>query len=372
MRILHVVQPPVGGTPVVVDLLARAQAARHEVGVAGRPAMARRLEGAPVRVWALPMERNIQPRADAAYLRALVAIVRGFRPDVIHAHSSKAGVLGRVAGALTRTPVVFSPHNFAHRIHEGGLPKRAAFFAIELALAPLTAHLHTSHAAEARHALRTGLGRRGRVSVIPNGIDAAPLLALAPPPARPEPVVGTYARLWPQKRVDLLLRAAAILRDDGFTLPVRVIGDGPLREELGALARDLGLDAEFVPDPGGPAQALALLDLYVLSSDQEAQPLVPIEAMAAGRPVVATAVGGVADVVQDGVTGLLVAPGGAAALARAIGRVVSDGDLRARLAAAGRDAAAGFDAAAMAQAMDAVYERVVSARPRRSRAPRRS
>jgi glycosyltransferase involved in cell wall biosynthesis len=354
MRILHVVQPPVGGTPVLVDLLVREQAGRHDVGVVGRPAMARRLSGVPVQIWTLPMERSIRPREDLSHLRRLIAVVRQFQPDVIHAHSSKAGVLARIAGAATHVPVVFSPHNFSHLIHEGGPAKRAAFFAIELALAPLTTHLHLSFAAEARHARLTGLSRRGRVTVVPNGIATGPLLTLDPP-LEDDPVVGTYGRIWPQKRIDLLLHALAALRREGLSPRVRVIGDGPAREELEALAMDLELDAEFSPDPGGPAEAMPLLGVYVLSSDQEAQPLVPMEAMAAGRVVVATTVGGVPDVVHDGVTGLLVRPGDVHALAGALARLLGDAGLRARLASGAREAARGYDISAMAGALDRIY-----------------
>lgn len=342
---------------MLVELLARAQRGRHQVGVVGRPALARRLDGAGVRVWSVPMDRSIHPLRDARDLGRVVRIVRRFAPDVVHAHSSKAGVLGRVAGRLCGVPVVLSPHNFAHSIHEGPAWLRRAFLAVERALAPLTSHLHVTYEEEREDALRLGLARPGRVSVVPNGIDAGPLLALPPPTGEP-PTVGTYARLWPQKRVDLLLRAAASVMESGADLRVAVVGEGPLRGELEALADTLGIAerTRFVDDPGGPARALALLDVFVLSSVQEAFPLTPMEAMAAGRPVVASRVGAVPEVVEDGVTGLLVDPGDEPGLAAALGRLVADPERREALGTAGRRVAGErFDVAAMAEALDEIY-----------------
>jgi glycosyltransferase involved in cell wall biosynthesis len=351
-----VIQPPVGGAPVLVDLLVREQVARHDVGVVGRPAMARRLAGSGARVWTLPMGRSINPLEDLGNLRRLIAIVRGFRPDVVHAHSSKAGVLGRLAGRACGVPVVLSPHNFAHRIYEGGRAARTVFLLVEIALSPLTTHLHVSHGEEKRHALRAGLARRGRVTVIPNGILTSPLLAIADPPRR-APVVGTYARLWPQKRIDILVRAAARLESQGVPVALRIIGGGPLESDLRELIAELGLsDAQILADPGGPAAALAMLDIYVLSSVQEAMPLVPIEAMAAGRTVIASAIGGVPEVFDDGTTGLLVAPGDVDALTEALRRVLSDGELRRELGRAAREVARGYDISRTADALELVYE----------------
>jgi glycosyltransferase involved in cell wall biosynthesis len=355
-----VIQPPVGGAPVLVDLLVREQISHHEVGVVGRPAMARRLVGSGARVWTLPMTRSVSPLEDLSNLRRLIAIVREFRPDVVHAHSSKAGVLGRLAGRACGVPVVLSPHNFAHRIYEGGRAARAVFFLVELALSPLTTHLHVSYGEEKRDALRTGLARNGRVTVIPNGILTGPLLAIAEP-ASPTPVVGTYARLWPQKRIDILVLAAARLESQGVPVVLRIIGGGPLESDLRELITELELkDAQIIADPGGPAAALEMLDVYVLSSVQEAMPLVPIEAMAAARTVIASAVGGVPEVVDHGTTGLLVAAGDVDALADALRHVLSGSELRRRLGRAARNVARDYDISRTADALELVYEKAIA------------
>src|SRR6476660_5545947 len=102
-------------------LLARDQVERHDVGVvchsAGSAGDAARGFGA--RVWTMPIDRAVRPRGDVLHLVRLRRIVRNYRPDVVHLHSSKAGVLGRVAARLEGVPVVYSPHNFAFRAYEG-------------------------------------------------------------------------------------------------------------------------------------------------------------------------------------------------------------------------------------------------------------
>jgi glycosyltransferase involved in cell wall biosynthesis len=193
--------------------------------------------------------------------------------------------------------------------------------------------------------------------VIPNGIDTAPLLRLPASDAEP-PTIGTYARLWPQKRVDRILHAAEGLAREGRAFDLKILGEGPTRDQLEGLARRLGLDERvtFASDPGGPVQAMPLLDIFVLSSDQEAFPLTPMEAMAAARPVVATRVGAVAEIVEHEVTGLLVDPRDDSALVAALRRLLDEPALRARLGAAARARAEErFDVSVMAQRLDAVY-----------------
>jgi glycosyltransferase involved in cell wall biosynthesis len=333
-----VVQPPRGGAPALVEMLVREQVRIHEVGVVCRPGPARRLAGSGARLWALPMVRAVAPADDLRQLARLIRIVRRFEPDVLHAHSSKAGVLGRLAARASGVPVVFSPHNFAHAIHEGPGYLRWLFLMAERLFAPLTTQLHLTYGGEREEALRLGLARPERLMVVPNGIDAGPLLSI-PVPDRNPPTVGTYARLWPQKRIDLLLEAAAVLARRGLAFHLEVIGDGPVRGELEGLAHDLGLDGRvrFMNDGVGRAQALEELDIYVLSSAQEAFPLVPMEAMAAGRPVIATAVGALPEIVEDGVTGTIVPVGDGAGLAEAIATLIAEPDLRRSMGAAGRE-----------------------------------
>lgn len=307
------------------------------------------------------MGREVSPGEDFQNLVRLTRIVRRFRPDVLHLHSSKAGALGRLAARLTGVPTVFSPHNFAHTGHEGSERVRNLYLMVERALAPLTDQLHLTFDQERREALRLGLARPGRVTVVPNGAEIAPLLSIDGANRDP-PTIGTFARLWPQKRIDVLLRAASLLVQKDLPFRLAVIGDGPLKGELEELAAHLGLADRtvFMEAPNGAEAAMKEIDIYVLSSSQEAFPLVPIEAMAAGRPVVASAVGAVPEIVTHGETGLLVPPADEAALARALGTLIADPSLRRRMGESGRhEAKTRFPISAMNVRMEELYRAAI-------------
>jgi glycosyltransferase involved in cell wall biosynthesis len=365
VRILHVVQPPYGGAVAVMLLLAGDQVERHEVGVvchsSGTAAGAARAFGATV--WAVPAHRSVRLGDDVRYLRRLRGILREFCPDVVHLHSSKAGALGRLAARSENVPVVFSPHNFAYRAYEGGAFARGAFYLVERALARWTDCLHVVSREEYESALVHGFARPERCELIPNAIDLDPLLSLDPPPVRMPPVVGTYARLYRQKRLDLFLDAIAELLRRGVAVRALLIGDGPLRDELRAQARTLRLESvvEIEAQRHDAAAALARMDIFALTSSHEVGPLTVMEAMAAGRAVVTTRVGLVPEIVTDAQTGLVVPPGDPAQFADALQRAVEEVALRHDLATAGREEARRrFGPELMAAKMEHVYATAVA------------
>ncbi len=165
----------------------------------------------------MPIDRSVRPRMDLVHLVRLRRVVRSCRPDVVHLHSSKAGVLGRLAARSEGVPVVYSPHNFAFQAYEGGALARAAFYLVERVLAPWTDCLHVVSDEEYESAVEHRMARRQRCVKIHNAIDAEPLLRLDPPPARTPVVIGTFARLYEQKRLDLFLEALAELHLRGVS-----------------------------------------------------------------------------------------------------------------------------------------------------------
>jgi 2-deoxystreptamine N-acetyl-D-glucosaminyltransferase/2-deoxystreptamine glucosyltransferase len=206
----------------------------------------------------------------------------------------------------------------------------------------------------------------GRVHVIPPGYDPALFAAAAadPFPGLPRPRVAYLGRLAPQKDVGTLLQAFALLPAGTRLL---LVGDGPDRAALARRAQAFGGRvhfAGFVPHAAVPA-VLAHVDLLVLPSLYEDLSSALIEAMAAGLPVVATRVGGTADLVHHGVNGLLVAPRDPAALAAAISQVLADPAAAARLSAAARRTAAGYAWPDLARKVLDIYRQVTS--PGRSR-----
>lgn len=362
-RVLHVIEcGPLGGAPRVVEMLAREQARTHEVTVVCRPdgyLSCCNLEGDGVRVVRIPMTRSVSPFRDIASLLLLRGIVREFRPDLIHAHSSKAGVLGRLVGALERRPVLFSPHNFAYRAYEGGPTSRALFYGIERVLSRLSRHVHFTCQDERDDAIKRNLASPRQAIVIRNGIELAPLRAL-PCPRQPLRRIGTYARFCPQKRLDLLVEALEIVHRVFPDVRGVIIGGGEQEDALKADVerRNLADVIAIQPDPGGPEEALPSLDIFVLSSPAETFPLSVMEAMAAGRPVVATAVGGLPEMIDHGRTGLLVESGSASAIADALLGLLNDPNLAHELGANAKLASSSFGAEQMNAQMLDVYTKL--------------
>jgi glycosyltransferase involved in cell wall biosynthesis len=349
----------------VMLLLAREQVRQHEIGVvchsAGTAAHVADSFGA--RVWTVPAHRSVRLRDDLRHLVGLRRIVREFRPDVVHLHSSKAGVLGRLAARSEGVAVVYSPHNFAYRSYEGSARARRAFYLVERALAPLTDCLHVGSQEEYESAIGDGIAPPDRCWKILNAIDLEPLLALEPPPLRTPPVVGTFARLYRQKRLDLFLDALAELRRRGVPFRGLLIGDGPSSGELQAQARRLGLEdvVGFDEQRQDAAAALSRLDVFALTSSDEGGVLTVMEAMAAERAVVTTRVGVVPEVVDDGRSGMVVPPGDSRGFANALQRLIEDASLRQAFAAVGREEARRrFGPEAMAARMAAAYESAVA------------
>jgi glycosyltransferase involved in cell wall biosynthesis len=369
INVLQVLEATEGGTRRHLrDLVGALDPAEFRVTVAvsfGRdPAFREDLAvyaaaGVPVREVA--MRRGIAPLADLCSLLRLVALVRQARPDVIHAHSAKAGFLARLAGAWCRVPVVYTPHAFSF-LMECGRAVRRAYWWLEKGVRGGAAALIAVSEEEVREALRLGYPRE-RVHLIPNGV--APCEAVsASARATAELRVGFFGRLTRQKGPDLVLDAAAEVVSHVPQVTFVLYGEGELAEALRAQAQTLQL-ASHVQFKGacGQGEVLARLrevDVVVVPSRWEGCPYIVLEALQAGVPVVAAAVGGVPELIEDGVSGVLFEAGNAEALGDGLLGLLRDPGKRRRLAEAGRVAAASHTLAEMAAAVAEVYRRVVS------------
>lgn len=324
----------VGGAQTYVALLTEALRDRFDVVVAaygpGPLIEAARSGGArfvPLR----HVRRSLHPVRDALGLLELLRLLRRERPVIVHANSSKAGILGRVAAALARVPVrIFTVHGWAFNAHTG-LAKMAYLWSERL-VAPLT----TLTICVAERERATGLAARAcqsdRTVVVHN---AVPLLAVRERSSRKTPVVLGVGRLKAPKDFSTLLQALARLQPG--TYRAQIAGEGAERKGLELEARELGLadSVDFLGERRDIPDLLRGADVFVLPTRSEGLPMSVLEAMAAGLPVVASAVGGVPELV-DSETGLLVPAGDAPELARAIDRLLRDSELRERLGAAGR------------------------------------
>ncbi len=270
--------------------------------------------------------REIRPLSDIRTLWELYRMMRTWRPAIVHTHAAKAGLLGRLAARLAGVPVVV--HTYHGHVLRGyfGPLKTAVFRGLERLLALTTDAIVAVSEAVREDLAALGVAPLRRIQVIPLGLD---LQALAGPRQRPAwrregdegPVIGIVGRLVPIKDVGTFLAAAALVRDALPRARFALVGDGEMRQALEALARRLGLQevAVFHGWRRDLAEIYASLDVAVNSSLNEGTPVSLIEAMAAGCPVVATAVGGTPDLVgRLGERGLLVPPSNAEALARGI------------------------------------------------------
>ncbi|MFF4058368.1 glycosyltransferase [Streptomyces sp. NPDC001668] len=372
-RVLHLTQPVDGGVARVVTDLVRAQlAAGLHVTVAcpqGPLTTGLRDLGADVRRW--EATRSPGP-ALVGEVRRLARVIEEVRPDLVHAHSAKAGLAGRIA-VRGRIPTVFQPHAWSFEA-VGGVTAALAL-GWERRAARWSARTVCVSEAERRTGLRAGIA--GRWSVIPNGIDTdrfrpaaadtvrARLLPGVDPAA---PLVVCVGRLCRQKGQDVLLRAwDAVLRRVPDARLV-LVGDGPERDVLRARA------PESVRFAGAVADAVPwyrAADLVVLPSRWEGMALAPLEAMACGRPVVMTDVDGARESLPPALASrCLVPPQNPAALADAVAALLLDPPLRESLGHQGRrHVLSTHDVRRASEAVAGLYRDLLDAEPAARLAP---
>ncbi len=319
--------------------------------------------------------REVNPAKDLLALVRLVRLIRRGRYDIVHTHSSKAGILGRVAAWLAGTPVVVhTVHGWGHNDHQHPLVQRVYICLEKLAL-PITDRLIAVSPVNVEKGLRDGIGRAEDYVVIRSGIDLDRFghprvprdrVRAALGLAADVPVVGSVTRLSPQKAPLDLVRAAAVVAQSVPEAAFIVVGDGPLRPELEALIAELGLGDRFVLTGlrDDVPELMAAFDVFVLSSLWEGLPRVLPQAMAAGLPIVATAADGSAEAVHDGVNGRLTPPGDPEALARAIVELLRDPQQATRMGQAGLARASEFGARRMVEQVTDLYEELMTRKGR--------
>jgi glycosyltransferase involved in cell wall biosynthesis len=296
--------------------------------------------------------REISPLRDLVATFRLARLIRRERPHILHTHTAKAGTVGRVAALLAgsrRPPIVV--HTFHGHVLRGYFgPLRSLFFRLlERWLAAQTTALIAVSPQVRDDLVGLGIAPRERFAVIRLGIELDERIA----PKRngriesrrylgiPEErfAVGWIGRMTAVKRTDDVLVSFKRLRESGVDATLCMVGDGPDRAGLEQRAHDLGIvrDTLFLGYQEEVAPFYAAFDALVLPSSNEGTPVSVIEALGAGRPVVATRVGGVPDVVRDGKDGFLVEPGETDELAERLERLARDPELRERMGREGRD-----------------------------------
>ena len=333
----------------------------------------RQLEKAAIRWMLLPsLTREVHPIKDAQALWQLIRLFRQEQPALVHTHTSKAGVLGRVAAWLARVPViVHTPHGHVFYGHFG--PFRSwLFLQIERVLSVLTDRLIALTEAERQDHLDRAVGEADRFVVVPSGIDRdrfgrarvqgkqQPDWFGCPPEAL---IVGSVGWLTDVKGHEYLIEAVAKLKPDFPSLHLVIIGSGDRHDALLQQSELAGLrDAVHLLGHRDDIEAcLAGMDLFVLPSLNEGMGRALIEAMAAGLPVIASRVGGIPAVISHERTGLLVLPGDAGALAEALRRLLDRPEWATQLGlAASCSVDSRYGSVSMVHAIESIFAEALS------------
>jgi glycosyltransferase involved in cell wall biosynthesis len=286
-------------------------------------------------------EFSLGPRELRALVR-LYRLMRGERPHIMHTHTAKAGFVGRLAAWLARVPVVV--HTFhGHILHGYYSPRKTRLLRrMERILARVTDRIIAVSAQVKQDLVAYGVAPAEKILVVPLGLELEPFLDGSRSRGtfchelnlkEGERLVGIVGRLFPIKNHRLFLDAAALMARQELAARFVIIGDGALRQEMEQYAHALDI-AERVIFTGWRhdlPRIYADLDVLAVTSNNEGTPVSAIEAMAAGCPVVATRVGGLPDLINDGETGYLVPPGDAQAVSAAMLRLLREPEMARRM-----------------------------------------
>ena len=360
MKVLYIITRAVlGGAQIHVLELLRQALQNGKAGLVTYESgtlvdMAREM-GVDVWVLSSPVD-SINPLKDLRTIRSIHRIIRVYMPDVVHCHSSKAGVAGRIAAWLAGVPAVFTAHGWAF---SDGISSRRKRFAraIERFVAPISSSIICVSKYDFDLALRYVVTSKEKMHVVRNGIaNIGPTAAHS---QRETIRCVMVARFSAQKDQISLVRAMPHLDKH---LELLLVGEGELLEETRNEARALGIDdrIKFTGNRYDIPEILADCDIFAHVSNWEGFPYSILEAMRAGLPVVASDVGGVCEAVNDSVTGYLVPRGDSALLIEKLKTLASDSAMRQVMGAAGRKRFLdNFTLDRMLDGVDAVYQQVL-------------
>jgi glycosyltransferase involved in cell wall biosynthesis len=318
------------------------------------------------------LTRDIRPLKDALAFVTLVRLLRRIKPTIVHTHSSKAGIIGRLAAWAAGVPVVLhSIHGFGFTRYQHPL-RRWLLIGAERLAARVTSRFFAVSEANRSEGVARRLFAGSQCTVIRSGIDIEAIRKTAVNtdakkrelgfnPA--QPLIGMVAPMKPQKAPLDFIRAAAMVRASHPNVGIVLVGDGELRPAVEAEIdrRDLRAHVKLVGWRHDVPEILRCLDVFILTSLWEGLPRVYLEALTAGVPIVGTRVDGADEVIKDGANGYLLEPGDVIGIAERVRRLLDDLDLR---VAMGRRAAADlsmeFDIYEMVRRLESEYDQLIA------------
>ncbi|MDC0292502.1 glycosyltransferase [Candidatus Binatia bacterium] len=319
------------------------------------------------------LQREVSVWGDVTALIKIVRLLRKLQPDIVETHTAKAGAIGRVAAYLARVPCTI--HVYHGMVFEGyfGPLKSEIFRRVERSLARFTSKIVAISGAQRNDLVQKfKITDAGKVEVIPLGIDLSqyekpyrPISKNESPPPVNRPLVGFVGRLTAIKRPEIFISAAKIVSEQRGDAHFALVGDGEMREHLERQCQMMNM-TDRITFSGWQKEMPAVyktLDCLALCSDNEGTPLSIIEALASETPVVATDVGGVAEVLDHGAAGTLVAPDSAESLADGILDVLENGPASAARVQRGKiHVTKTYGRAAMIESTTKLYRRQVDSK----------
>ena len=391
MRVTHVItRLIVGGAQenTIASVLGLRQKAEVEVQLLSGPthgpegSLESKVAGTGLLTLVPSLTRPVHPWKDVLALRQLVRLFRRQRPDLVHTHSGKAGILGRLAAARAGVPIiVHTIHGPSFGAFQGGAANWL-FRAAERQASRVTHQFVSVAEAMTQQYLAAGIGTPGQYSTIRSGFALEPYLVAAQQPhlrtrlglAPTDFVVGKIARLFKLKGHDDLFTIAPDLVKQDANVKFLLVGDGPWRERFKARAAALGLEGRFIfaglVTPADVPQYVAAMDVLVHLSAREGLPRSLPQALAAARPVVAYDCDGAKEVCLDNETGFLVPTGDLPRLTDCLLALARDPALRRRLGEQGQALVKSqFSVEKMVDDLYALYRRLAEERLPASRFP---
>ena len=382
VRVLHVCTIPLTARTFIVPIARYLMSRGYEVSIACSPVAAMDGPEQPMdsvapgcTVYAVAIPRRISPMKDLHAVWTLFRLIRRWKPDIVHTQTSKAGIVGRVAAWLAGTPVIIhTAHAFPFHDY---LPR--SLHGIYVLIERLAARMTDLIMVDTESVREDGLRHRivddpGKLLTVPMGID---LNKFSPSVQRPVHlreslgvapdalIVGTVARLVPDKGLVCFIRMAARILASRPDVHFLVVGEGPLRDELERLADTLGIrpSVQFTGHRTDVPALIEIMDVFVLPTLREGFGVVFAEAMAMGKPTVGSRIGPVAEVVEDGVTGYLVDPEDAEQFARRTLELLGDDGKRRAFGKAGRQRVEKlFTAERMCETIEQHYRRLLESK----------